>query len=377
MSRQRRFLASLIALLATPEIAHAQAETLDAAAAAFGARPTVLDISISPSGDRVAYVMPGQGSTEVVFVRELSADAEPRLVTYLSDPDLTLTACDWASESHLVCQFHGITTADTTLIGFTRMVSIPVDGSAAVILTARDSFRALGLQQDGGSVLALDVPGEDGRILMTRDFVPEFTTGSRSASSEDGLGVEAVDVTNGRRSVVESPHLLASRFVADSEGRVRLRVRRLQDNQGVLTGETEYQYRQPDSDRWSTFSAGLEDFAPVAVDSGLNVAYGFGEIGGYEALQSVSLDGRETRSVILSRDDVDVDGLIRIGRQQRVVGASYATEKRQIAYLDDSFAALARQLQAALPGQPLISIVDAATGSARTGFRRGKLPLAM
>lgn len=348
----------LIALAVVPREPHAQ-ETLEAAAQAFGARPTVLDISLSPAGDRVAYVTPGEGSTEIVFLRELDNDAPPRLVTYLSDPDLALTGCDWASETHLVCRFYGITQGDTALIGFTRMLSVPLDGAAPVVLTARDSYLSLGLQQDGGTVLALDVPGEENRVLLTRDFVPEFSTGSRNASTEDGLGVEAVDVATGRRSVVEQADRLASRYIADETGRVRLRVRSLRDGRGLLTGETVYHYRTQDSDRWIAFSTGLADFAPVAVDSALNVAYGFGEAAGFDALQSVSLDGGEVRSTVLARDDVDVDELIRIGRQRRVVGASYATEKRQIAYLDPTFATLARRLQAALPGQPLVSIIDA------------------
>jgi dipeptidyl aminopeptidase/acylaminoacyl peptidase len=61
----------------------------------------------------------------------------------------------------------------------------------------------------------------------------------------------------------------------------------------------------------------------------------------------------------MSRDDVDVDALIRIGRQRRVVGASYATEKREIAYFDPALAKLARSLGKALPDQPLINIVGA------------------
>ena len=63
--------------------------------------------------------------------------------------------------------------------------------------------------------------------------------------------------------------------------------------------------------------------------------------------------------MVLARNDVDVDSLIRIGRQRRVVGVSYATEKRAIEYLDPELETLAGQFQNALAGKPLIEIVGA------------------
>ena len=89
------------------------------------------------------------------------------------------------------------------------------------------------------------------------------------------------------------------------------------------------------------------------------MAYGFVDNNGYDAVSSMALDGSGTTETVLARDDVDVDSLIRIGRQQRVVGVSYATEKREIAYLDPELKRLAEQFQRALPGQPLIDIVGA------------------
>jgi dipeptidyl aminopeptidase/acylaminoacyl peptidase len=101
------------------------------------------------------------------------------------------------------------------------------------------------------------------------------------------------------------------------------------------------------------------DFVPVAVSAVDNAVYGFETIDGFQAVVSLALDGSGTRKVVLARNDVDVDELIRIGRQRRVVGASYATEKRSVAYFDKDLAALSAKLQKALPGKPLVDIVDA------------------
>ena len=50
--------------------------------------------------------------------------------------------------------------------------------------------------------------------------------------------------------------------------------------------------------------------------------------------------------------------MITIGRQRKVVGASYATERRTIEYFDPALAALSRALTKALPGKPNVDIID-------------------
>ncbi|MCB2066309.1 MAG: S9 family peptidase [Erythrobacter sp.] len=345
-------------LLANPALA--QQMSVEELAARYGARQSVLDISLSPSGSQVAYIASDNATTEVLYVVDLNGDGEPRALTRLGEADAELTGCDWANDVWLVCEVLGYTQANGSVpINFTRLLSVATDGSEPNMLTSNRSTRAYGLQQDGGSVLALDVEGEENRILMTRDFLAETTIGTRLANEQAGLGVEMVDVTRNRRRTVESPDEFASRYVADETGAVRLKVRRLMDSAGRLTGETQYLYRTADSSRWQSFTGDLDGFRPVAVSAADNVAYGFQTRNGYQGLYRVAMDGSGSSEEVMARSDVDVDSLIRIGRQQRVVGVSYATEKRQIAYLDEDLANLARRLQAALPGSPLINITDA------------------
>jgi dipeptidyl aminopeptidase/acylaminoacyl peptidase len=132
---------------------------------------------------------------------------------------------------------------------------------------------------------------------------------------------------------------------------------------GNLGDSRLYYYRRPDSSSWHLLSEVMVDaqsrlgFVPVAIDAKRNVAYGFDTVDGYEAVIEVPLAEGGTPKILLARENVDVDELIRIGRQRRVVGASYATEKRQVEYFDSELAAFAEQLQKALPGKPLINIV--------------------
>jgi dipeptidyl aminopeptidase/acylaminoacyl peptidase len=56
---------------------------------------------------------------------------------------------------------------------------------------------------------------------------------------------------------------------------------------------------------------------------------------------------------------------VRIGRRNRVVGVTYAMEKREAAYFDKDLAALGRSLSKALPGLPLIRFVDSSVDESK------------
>lgn len=352
--------AFVVASLALAPAAVAQQGDAEELAARFGARPTVLDISLSPSGTKIAYISSDNATTEILYVVDLNGTAEPEALLHLGEATAEMTNCDWVNDTWLVCNVYGITRVDGGIpVSFSRLISVGTDGSDPNLVTARRSFSARGVQQDGGSVLALDVQGEENRILITREFLADTEVGSRLGNADEGLGVEMVDVTRNRRTTVEDPDEFATRYIADENGEIRLKVRQPRDSNGLLTGETQYWYRTADSSRWIRFEGELADFNPVAVSAADNVAFGFQSLDGYEALYRVALDGSASSEVVLSRNDVDVDGLMRIGRQRRVVGVSYATEKREVAFLDQDLAGLARRLQAALPGNPLISIAGA------------------
>ena len=76
-------------------------------AARFGARTTLLDISLSPSGNKVAYISSDNASTEILYVVDLAGTAEPVPVTRSSDANSDLDNCSWASDDWLVCETSG------------------------------------------------------------------------------------------------------------------------------------------------------------------------------------------------------------------------------------------------------------------------------
>lgn len=353
----------LAAIGATPGTAQ---QAADADAIRFGARAGVIDISLSPSGDKIVFVGAGPEHTEVVNVIDLAGDAAIKPVMSNTEKIGDIDWCQWASDTRILCQISGMALGDgNMLIPYDRLIAIDADGGNIKMISQRDSTRAQGFNQFGGDVLALDVAEVPETILMTRNFVPEDTIGTRLASDKSGLAVEMVDTATARRRVREQPDPATQSYVADEAGRVRIKMQAETGPGGLLTGKFRYFYRQPDSNSWSPLGPVTIDgtvvgtMAPVAVDSARNVAIGFIGKDGYDAVAEVALDGTGTGKLLMARGDVDVDSLIRIGRKNRVVGASYATEKRQIAYFDPALAKLAADLGKALPDQPLVNIVGA------------------
>jgi dipeptidyl aminopeptidase/acylaminoacyl peptidase len=141
-------------------------------------------------------------------------------------------------------------------------------------------------------------------------------------------------------------------------------------NSGYDGNRILYFYRLPDNRDWKplstmTITAGrASGFSPLAVDREKNLAYGFENLNGRTALYSVSLDGNLTKKLVAERPDVDIDGLISIGRQNRVVGASYVTDRRAAVFFDPALKALQTSLGKALPGH-LIAFVDASADESK------------
>lgn len=360
----RRFSLAFAAVFAAFPLS-TQAEELAETAARFGARQSVLSPALSPSGTKLLYIEPGSGSDETIVVVDLAGDGTPKAITTMNEGQARLNGCAWATEERIVCQTYGYINRAGVIIGFTRVLAMKADGTGATRLTPSTDFGTRGILQDGGDWLALDVPGEDNKILMTRRYLKESSENTRIFNDREGLGVDAVDVSNGRRKAIEPPNAMATGYIADETGRVRIVEVRDTTAAGFDGSDVRYLFRPAGSEKWGALSAvdqsGSVDrgFQPVAVDSAKNVAYGFDFENGFQALYTVALDGTGERERIMARSDVDVDALIRIGRKNRVVGASYATEKRLVEYFDPDLDKLARGMAAALPGKPLVSIVDA------------------
>ncbi|WP_225883224.1 alpha/beta hydrolase family protein [Sphingomonas aliaeris] len=244
-------------------------------------------------------------------------------------------------------------------------MSISSDGRDQRQLSARTNARSLGVAQDGGTVIDWLPDDPAGQVLMTRDFIPESSLGTHISSSAEGLGVEMVDPAGTQRRTVVSPRPSAVEYLTDGHGTVRMMGLQPRDSAGYAGPAINYLYRLRSSNDWKPFGTlniggdATIGFNPYAVDRDLDIAYGFDRLDGRKALYSVALDGSLKRQLVFARPDVDVSGLIRLGRQNRVVGASFVTDRRQAEFFDPVLQKLRISLGKALPGQPLVTFIDA------------------
>lgn len=356
-------LRALVCGLAMSVPAGAQDAARDAAV--FGAREALLDLSLSPDGSKIAYIAPQGSGGEALFVVDLAGDPAPKKILGNADQSADLIGCTWVSDARLICSAHVVGDAGGALLGFSRLVILNADGTGLQSLTRSNSSRALALNQYGGGVLAYEIAGKPGKVLMQRQVSPESNLNTRIAEVNGGLSVEEIDIANLRAKRIEAPQPGAVGYIADDAGALRIRMMRQVGNAGSEGTDEVYQYRVPGSNEWQTLARGKvalqsqSGFDPVAVDAGSNRVFGFDDKQGLRALYAISLDGKLTREELLARSDVDVDGLLRLGRRGRIIGASYATEKRQVDYTDPVLGKLSDGLAAALPGSSQIGFAGA------------------
>lgn len=350
-------------------VAPAAAQTVSETARRFGALESVQHISLSPSGSQVAFIRPVENGRTRLFIANLAGDGAPRAVFQTGDPREKLYRCKWATEAQLVCSVQVVGEREGDIVGYTRQLVVSSDGKTVSSLSARTDSSQFYAMYDGGSVIDWDLPGKPGRVLMERQFVPRQTVGSNIKHEEEGLGVEEVDLATLQRRVVEKPRVEAAEYITDGHGTVRVMGIYPRTTSGYLRDRAYYSYRPKGSREWKSLSQidinmanTVDGFEPWAVDAAADVAYGFDNHQGFKALFSAPLDGTARRDLVLSRPDVDVDGLVRIGRDRRVVGASYATERRTVEYFDPELRKLAMALGKALPAGSSISFVDASEG---------------
>ncbi len=324
----------------------------------FGARESVRDISLAPDGGHLAVVGAGAGRDTIVITD--TATGQSRQIGGGSGGPLQLTSCGWSSAQRLVCRYRGISELNGLKVAYTRTIGFDMDGGNVRYLGRRAGSDALRASQFDGDVI--DWRGGDGSVLMTHDFVPEGSTGTIIGSKGDGLGVEMVDTRTGRASTVETPSSNATDYIADGLGNVRIRVSATRGSDGVMTGQTIYQYRLAGSRSWRTFSQSTPDnnvLEPVAVDGTSNVAYAVRSLNGRKALYRVALDGTMKEELVSSNPEVDVATVVPIGRRGRIIGATYVTDRRQVDYFDPDYRRLAASLAKALPKTPLIRFMSA------------------
>lgn len=332
-------------------------------AAAFGARESVERIALSPDGTKIAFVAPHAGKGGALYFAEVGSAAPPLRTLIASGAPEHLGRCGWVSNVRVVCSVYSIRNEAGELTGGSRIVAIDATGQNLKMVSKRDSVRQLYTAYYGGDVIDW-FPGRDNAVMMTR-LVPQKvdSTAEVIGGGFEGLNVETVDTTSLATTMIVRPVKAAREFISDGRGTVRIMGTLPSAGDGYDVRFTDYRYRKKGATDWTALgrfdSLAEEGFNPYAVDATEDVVYGFRKKDGRQAVYKRALDGSDREVLVFARPDVDIDGLMRLGRAGRVIGVTFATEKRQAAYFDPELAKLASGLAKALPKTPLINFIGA------------------
>ncbi len=353
--------AKILAAVAAIVLAATGAAAQPDLAAAFGARPQLENVSLSPDGTKLAYIMPTTGQGSALLTLTPGKDAKPSVALVASGEPERLRECRWVSNDRLVCTLWGLVQQTMDLHSFTRVFAVDANGGNVRALSRNDTIYSRGVTLGGGRIIDW-LPDEDGMVLMTRVQIANDRLGTRLGVSENSLIVERVNTRNLSANRLETERQTVSEFISDGHGTLRIKaIEQVEANRN--SGVVRYYYRKVGEREWLPLSDYnyVEDtgFRPVAVDYERNAVYGFREKDGLDAVYRVYLDGSKREEEVFSRPDVDVDDLIYLGRRKRVIGATFVTDVRQSVYFDTELAKLRISLAKALPNQPKVEIVEA------------------
>lgn len=348
---------SLLALATSPAAAQVKPET---AAAAFGARERVIDASLSPDGSKVAMVSPGPKQSTVVQVLDLKTGSA-KAINYANGDPMTLTSCGWASNTRLVCSLYGVSNREGGWDGYSRLIALDADGANPLPLGVMQTTQDYISRSDGYVLDWRD--GASDKVLVARNYVPMKANMSTVGSKAQGLAVDLLDTRTGKADHLESADPIVGQYISDGQGKVRIKAAYEAFRYGwQQNGKVSFYYRAVGSNDWKPFSIYSQvdetGMVPLAVDGTANVAYVREKVKGRDAIYRVALDGSMKKELAFADPDVDVNGVVTVGRRGRVVGVTFSKERREVQYFDPEYGKLVINLGKALPSLPLINIID-------------------
>jgi acetyl esterase/lipase len=359
---------SALALAGMSPIAAAQAQEEDNAAR-FGALESIRDISLSPDGNRLAFIEQGAKQTRSLYIVDAVEGATPRRILSSNGGDGgNLSWCGWVTNARLACQSFVRGNVVGDIITATSIFAIDAAGGNIRVLSNRRNHRSLYADYRGGTVVDWS-SADNGSLLMTRSYVPENSIGTHIASRAEGLGVDRVDSVSGTARQMEKANRNAIHYLSDGHGNVRIMMtQNYLGSTAQLDPVVRFFYRAKEGGVWKPLAqkdiVTDEGFEPAAIDPATDRVYGFHKIDGRKAVVAMALDGSGSTSTIYAHPEVDVDNVIRIGRNGRIVGVSYATDRREAVMTDASLAKMTGALSKAVGGKQVV-IVDASADEGR------------
>ncbi len=327
----------------------------------FASRPRTDDVSISPDGRYLAIIRIQDGRA-VALVDNLNGGKDDLMLPVLREPEhFRMRWCRWATNTRLLCSFHGIATNGAGTYPVTRLAAIDRDGKNMRVLM-QYSQAVQGQFQD--QIINWS-PGPPDTVLIEAD---EGLSASQMASFSEVIGdvgthdlpaVFELNVVTGALKLRQHAKDPIRHWITDSHGQVR-----------IGWGETEstisYWTRLEGDSNWRRLAkfemfSRENHFEPLAVADDAGMAYAIGPSEGRDAVWLIDLKDKEEPRLLFSHPLVDVSEPF-FGGQRRFIGARYDNGYPMTYYTDDDIAAAMRGVQK-LDSAPFHSI----EGSSKDG----------
>ena len=224
-----------------------------------------------------------------------------------------------------------------------------------------DNPRAASVAYNGGGVLDW-LPDDPAHVLMQVDVAETDGSDTNIRSAAAGRAAAMVDVNTGVRKIVERSSPTVAVLDADGQGKIRFRGTMDRDPNGYTRDRIAYFVRAKGDNAWKPLTSGAASNQAQTYYDGFDETadnvFQIRQLDGRAALYKVAADGSGKSELVYAHPQVDVTGVLRIGKFNRAVGATYATERDEVEFFDPKLASLGRSLSKALPGHPDVSVLD-------------------
>ncbi len=335
--RERCLRGWICSALSCALVANSQAASPDPLAVSFGTMPALENVRMSPDGSKVSLLKMHPDGLPILMVLDLEKGSAN--LALASTPDgFDIQWCGWANNERLLCGFMAIT-GGWTLYAVTRLVAVNADGSEMRVLLQHKKSRQFDQFQDG----IVDWLVDDPRRVLVLEGV------------DKGVVLKSLDIYTGATDSAIEKLLGGGGWMTDGRGTARLFLYTGKyDNRWRFrrSGETEWR----DLHEWKRTDV-HHSYDPVGFGEDPDRLLVFKPHDGRVALWSVDLKGEKQDEVIFSHPEVDLDGVLTIGKFERIVAVGYSTDRPHLHFFDRAASDVSEKLSAHFADK-IVAVID-------------------
>lgn len=313
----------------------------DPLAAAFGSMPALYGVRLSPDGSKVSFLIQDRKDLPALVVHDFTTGKSAAIMNSLPG-QADIDWCDWANTQRLLCGYRGMINYGHGIFPVTKLVAVNADGSAMRVLMNNTLTDHITQFQDRIVDYLVDDPDH---VLV------QLYDGTTSSTARLNINDSSIDQKT-------QPLVNVWEYVSDGHGKPRLYF--YEDEKKYM-----WAYRMPGQTDWTTLHE-------TEIQEGVQTAWNYQPLGfgddltkllvlkpheGRMALWSEDLaDGRK-QTLLFAHPEVDVGGVLTLGKYNRPVAVSYSTDRSHLEFFDKDIARITAAVEAAFPDQH-VSVFD-------------------